>query len=682
MTSPTDGATLEVQSEVDPGGSITVRGAGWGAGVTPAPVVTLKLNYTLPAPDGRSGQYSRSTGVLDHPVTGRPEPTIWQLVTVRPDGTFEATVDLPTDGGVPVVPGQKLTVNAAAGLTGPGADAARATRSLISAPVTVGGVPWVEPERPTVSCTPSTPETLVEVAHVPDAEGRLRVSGTGWCNPTHGGATIALKIDDGAFSRLPETKVHDNLTVWQIVKADLSGNWSVDIDLPDGTTAGPRGSNPALPPPGEHWIRILSGSLQQDDPIRTIPSPAQKKEGLTSFVVGEYKPGSPPDPVNPRSDLTDATRHGVTATRRANGDLVVTVPGAVEGDWIYATAYIADGSPRHPWPGRWFRAAADGTVTLPAAGTTLPDGTVSLVLQSGNRGQTGTLLGWVPVRTSTATPTDPDWYLEATGIIAAIQAMLDGVESLVKEAGPDPATTTARTAAPTTPATAPATAGTTGAAAADAVAWDATAGDTDPGIVTWAAPATLPTVPAWSTVPAPTATTTTAGAATTGTTAQAPADRPATPPAPPAPDLAALTGLPAGQVTATLDGNTVTLTLADGQPGDWVFPYVYDPDPVAVDWIPLDGSRSLALDVSSIPDGDHRIALVRADGSLAGWVPVVLTSVPDAPVATPAIAAAGIPTTWPDDGLTARDGLVIAVSAAVTALAAAAAGLTRRRFRR
>ncbi|MFE1515134.1 hypothetical protein ACFWIG_10845, partial [Corynebacterium bovis] len=179
-----------------------------------------------------------------------------------------------------------------------------------------------------------------------------------------------------------------------------------------------------------------------------------------------------------------------------------------------------------------------------------------------------------------------------------------------------------------------------------------------------------------------TATTTTAGAATTGTTAQAPADRPGTPPAPPAPDLAALTGLPAGQVTATLDGNTVTLTLADGQPGDWVFPYVYDPDPVAVDWIPLDGSRSLALDVSSIPDGDHRIALVRADGSLAGWVPVVLTSVPDAPVATPAIAAAGIPTTWPDDGLTARDGLVIAVSAAVTALAAAAAGLTRRRFRR
>ncbi|WP_221622755.1 hypothetical protein, partial [Corynebacterium bovis] len=312
VTSPTDGATLEVQSEVDPGGSITVRGAGWGAGVTPAPVVTLKLNYTLPAPDGRSGQYSRSTGVLDHPVTGRPEPTIWQLVTVRPDGTFEATVDLPTDGGVPVVPGQKLTVNAAAGLTGPGADAARATRSLISAPVTVGGVPWVEPERPTVSCTPSTPETLVEVAHVPDAEGRLRVSGTGWCNPTHGGATIALKIDDGAFSRLPETKVHDNLTVWQIVKADLSGNWSVDIDLPDGTTAGPRGSNPALPPRrtlDPHPQRVApAGRPHPDD-----PQPGAEEGGadeLRRRRVQARLPARPGEPAQRPHRRDPARGHG------------------------------------------------------------------------------------------------------------------------------------------------------------------------------------------------------------------------------------------------------------------------------------------------------------------------------------------------------------------------------------
>ncbi|GAA5030723.1 hypothetical protein ACFQRL_11110 [Microbacterium fluvii] len=392
-------ATAWVQSEVaaGTGGTLRISGVGWKSAAGGS-TVAVKLNS---AP---GVQYTRSgAGIVQHP-SASGDDTIWALLApsdpddhanvyvLAADGSFDITIDAPAG----LTAGQYLTVQLQSGRF----DSGDVQRSVVSSPLTVGGVAYQDPddgELPTCVATSSAPTVTIENATV-SLGGVLHVSGTGWCHPATagGGSVIGVKIDEGAYSRL-STDVHSNKTIWAVIEADDDdGTFSVDIALPDGTTAGANGSSPAFTQ-GSHTLRLLSGSLKAGDTVRTLASAA--------FTVGAYAPNGAPDPID-RATLTSANRAGVTA-RLTSTALEVTVPGAHEGDWVFLTPFATDGSPRYPWLDTWFRTDATGTASAPLAGVTLPTGTIAIAVQSGQQADSGALIGWASVTVPTASAPNP-----------------------------------------------------------------------------------------------------------------------------------------------------------------------------------------------------------------------------------------------------------------------------------
>lgn len=585
------------------GATLRVKGYGWtDAAGTTGSTIALKVNR------GEGLQYTRSGDqVVQHP-TAAGDDTIWALLTadasaglanvhpIAADGSFDLTLDAPAG----LVAGQYLTVTLQSGrfLTGD------VQRTVTTAPLVVGGVAWVDPGDggEQVTCVPTSSSPTVTVAEDATVGGTLHVTGTGWCHPAEdgGGSRIGVKIDEGAYSRL-DTAVHTNRTIWATIDADpRTGAFDVEIPLPDGTTAGADGSDPAFPE-GSHTLRLLSGSLKSGDTVRTLLS--------APFVVGEYRPNGLPDPAEATEDLTAATRGGVTLTRTAT-ELTVRVPGAEPGDWAFLTAYATDGSPRYPWRDTWFRVGADGTVVASLSGVTLPVGTTKLAVQSGNRGTLGAVLGWAYLRVPV----------------------------------PEVPSTGGRPTTPSTPGT-PATPATGGTATGT----DGATTGTGTTAASGAAPVTI------------------TAATTTGT---APDE------VPPAPftDDTGLTAANAGDVAATQEGTVVTLTLAGVQPGAWVYLYTYS-EPLAVGWVQVDADRQVRVDLGLLAPGDHKVAVLDADGELIGWAAATVPGDVEAAAAPEAETVAGasgpVSAAGPDDvaaapvvseagGLSAADGWIIA----------------------
>jgi hypothetical protein len=399
QTGQTATAWVQKQVEATPGAKIKVKGTGWiNRAATGGSTIALKLN------SGATSQHTRAgEGIVQHP-SAVADDTIWALVApsnpeghanvhlIGADGTFEVELDAPSG----LEPGDYLTVLFQSGRF----DAADVTRAVTSGFLTVGGQTYVPPggSEDQVACVPSTPSPLVAITNPQLALGqKLQVSGTGWCHPgeNRGGSIIAIKLDEGAYSHMDDS-LHQNRTIWAIIEVDPeTGDWTAELDLPDGTTAGPFGSSPAFLA-GAHTLRLLTGSLKAGDAVRTVQS--------EEFVLGEYAPNGVPDPLEYTEDLRDSAQGGVTITRQTT-ELLVTVPGAAEGDWVFLSAYVEDGSPRLPWQASWFQAGPAGRVTAPLAGVTLPVGKVKITAQSGNQGEVGRLLGWQWL--TVAAPADP-----------------------------------------------------------------------------------------------------------------------------------------------------------------------------------------------------------------------------------------------------------------------------------
>lgn len=391
-------AWVENQLAAGTGTKIRVKGTGWAnAALTQGSTIAIKLN------SGVGQQYTRPAGqVVEHP-TASGDDTIWALLTKsdavpRPHvydiddaGNFEIELDAPAG----LTAGQYLTMQLQSGrfLSGD------VQRSVVSQPLVVGGIPWVDDggAGENITCVPTSagPSITIEEPSV-ELGGRLHVTGTGWCHPAEngGGSIVAIKLDEGKYSRL-DTSVHQNKTIWTLVPADpATGTIDAEIQLPDGTTSGVNGSDPAFTE-GSHRLRLLTGSLKPGDTVRTLESDA--------FTVGAYSPNGIPDPLEYTEDLTSANRMGLTVSR-GPAALKVTVDGASKGDWVFLSAYGKDGSARFPWSDTWFQADSRGVVTAPLSGTTLPTGTSKLVAQSGNRGEVGTLLGWAPLTVKAPAP--------------------------------------------------------------------------------------------------------------------------------------------------------------------------------------------------------------------------------------------------------------------------------------
>ncbi|MCS5479647.1 hypothetical protein NYP18_08250 [Corynebacterium sp. YIM 101645] len=591
-------ATVEVQQDVEDGGELRLKGTGWrttsGSGGS---VITVKLNKETA---GISQQYIRTgADIINHPRNGAPDQTIWAMINADTQGNFDTTIDLP----VGLVAGQKLTANIASGLTDGDVE-----RTVNTRPLTVGGIPYGDDAGEAVTCTPAVNPATVEVAPTPDGDGVLKVTGRGWCNTISGGSIVAIKLDEGGISRL-DTSVHSNQTIWSVFPADdRTGDWEYDLVLPDGTTSGARGSTPAFTP-GEHTMRVLSGSLKNGDPIRSVPG----RGATLAFTVGEYRPNSFPDPLDYAADLAAGTDGGVEVAR-SNKNLVVTVPGGKAGDWVHLTAYSTGGTPQLPWQGEWHQLDEGLSFTVAQQDVLLPAGDLKMVVQSGNQGQRGALLGWDLLTVAETTTTDTTTTEatagtlagDLTGLAGDINGMFNALgvlsDDIDRLRGTDAAT--------------------------PVVAAPATEIETFDDIEEVGTRTDFVDVPAL--VPAGgqflTPTTTVTAAAVTGTVTAAAGSRPAPTHEPDAPvaHQDELDDPKSGDLEAVLENELLTVTLSNREPGDWVFLHVYGPEPVPVGWTQVDDERKVRLETGTIPNGEFKVSLLSEEDSLLGWVAIAL----------------------------------------------------------
>lgn len=119
---------------------------------------------------------------------------------------------------------------------------------------------------------------------------------------------------------------------------------------------------------------------------------------------------------------------------------------------------------------------------------------------------------------------------------------------------------------------------------------------------------------------APTVQTPTPTTAPVARVAAAQSTAPATIPEQPVKRGSQLDASNAGQVTGLIEGDVVTLTVADGEPNQWIYAYIYTGVQVRpIGWVQLDADKQMKVDISELPDGNHKIALVSVDGTLVGW---------------------------------------------------------------
>lgn len=274
----------------------------------------------------------------------------------------------------------------------PRRDGARRGASISLVAMVLGSVVLTSPSAAGATvCAPTTDSPVLTVDPGPVTPGEtLRVEGTGWCHPSDGGSLVALKIDEGAYSRV-DASLHPNQTIWALVEADpRDGTFAVDLELPDGTLAT---STPQFVA-GTHSLRALTGSLKPGDVPRTVES--------GDFVVGEHRPQGIPEPVAP-TELRARNRGGVEVTR-GRKKWEVAVPEGEQGDWVFLTLLAPDGSPRHVWGDSWWRLDRSGRVTVPTPRGGF-QGAHRLVVQDGNVGHVGAVRGWARVKFPTASST-------------------------------------------------------------------------------------------------------------------------------------------------------------------------------------------------------------------------------------------------------------------------------------
>ena len=700
-----DGTVLQVQKDVAPGGQAVVRGQKWGAGST----ITVKLNVE------NNAQLTRTQDIINHPGNGQPDHTIWAQFHADSNGNFEEKITLPSN----LQAGQALRVNAASGLI-----AGQEQHSLTSPWLVVGGVEYVPPKKEIIACTNTTPKPEIKAAKLA-VDGKVKITGAGFCNTESGGARVAFKFNVGQVTRT-DVK-YANATIWHVEQADpKNGTLDLELDLPT-----PANSKNILQE-GEHTIQVLSGSLQENDPVFTTRLP---------FVVGEYRPSVPPEPVHYDEDIPKGSEHDLSITENKNS-LRVAVNGGKKGDWVFASTYIADGSPRVPWGNYWARLDDKGELTLPldtvnGKPVRVPEGALKLVIQSGNQDNKNAVLGW-------------NWWEPKNPTVSA----------------PRPGTSgTAGTVGTTGNAGASGAAGTTGAATGDTGAagqaatsnsgtnksgtkqideFTAAVGTLDGELKKLLAQvenSTLVANPAeadagyaeaahyddgvlaadgdyadenYRVVQASTVDNVSAGIAQAPTAGLASAannggaqnsagtnfavdasaiqqpDNPAShwpakpehEPNQPVDKREDLDESNSGGLAAVFDGDLVYIQLPTKQPGDWVFLHIYTDDKTKttpVGWAQVDEFGEIAFDTSGLPDGSYTLA-ISDDSGLLGWVDLDLgnqlaENSMGRTAATPRLATASA------SAMSAADWGLIAAGLLISAVAAVAVGLVARKKR-
>ena len=399
------------------GSKLRIKGSGWtnikGDGGS---TVALKLNYLK---DGKPAQYSRAGGhgAIDQYLQDNgksADSTTWALLipdagkanpaqglyALNPDGTFDIEIDVPEQLQTGKA-GDYLSITAQSGRNAPN-DTQRAATSKTIPVNGQAAAEYKEPENTDV-CSPEggdfSPKLKIENPTV-EPGGKLHITGSGWCNPDDKRVSkIGLKIDDGSVSHNDATKVNSNRTIWAIVEPDAkTGNIDTYIDLPTAENTGLSGEELAKVTSGEHTLRLLTGSLRKGDRHGTYGGPEGDGGVNTKFVIGDYKPGADPASV-PASQLGEGDRHGVSVEHNGK-QLTVRVPEAEPGTWVKVTPYLGD-SAQLARASKWVQLDQNRTVSYTMSGE-LPAADYRIVVQSGNQGENGKVLGWAPLHVAEA----------------------------------------------------------------------------------------------------------------------------------------------------------------------------------------------------------------------------------------------------------------------------------------
>ena len=399
------------------GSKLRIKGSGWtNAEGKGGSTVALKLNYLK---DGKPAQYSRTGGhgAIDQYLQDNgksADSTTWALLipdagkanpaqglyALNPDGTFDIEIDVPEQLQTGKT-GDYLSITAQSGRNAPN-DTQRAATSKTIPVNGQAAAEYKEPENTDV-CSPEggdfSPKLKIENPTV-EPGGKLHITGSGWCNPDDKRVSkIGVKIDDGSVSHNDATKVNSNRTIWAIVEPDAkTGNIDTYIDLPTAENTGLSGEELAKVTSGEHTLRLLTGSLRKGDRHGTYGGPEGDGGVNTKFVIGDYKPGADPASV-PASQLGEGDRHGVSVEHNGN-QLTVKVPEAEPGTWVKVTPYLGD-SAQLARASKWVQLDQNRTVSYTMSGE-LPAADYRIVVQSGNQGENGKVLGWAPLHVAEA----------------------------------------------------------------------------------------------------------------------------------------------------------------------------------------------------------------------------------------------------------------------------------------
>ena len=399
------------------GSKLRIKGSGWtNAEGKGGSTVALKLNYLK---DGKPAQYSRAGGhgAIDQYLRDNgksADSTTWALLipdagkanpaqglyALNPDGTFDLEIDVPEQLQTGKT-GDYLSITAQSGRNAPN-DTQRAATSKTIPVNGQAAAEYKEPENTDV-CSPEggdfSPKLKIENPTV-EPGGKLHITGSGWCNPDDKRVSkIGLKIDDGSVSHNDATKVNSNRTIWAIVEPDAkTGNIDTYIDLPTAENTGLSGEELAKVTSGEHTLRLLTGSLRKGDRHGTYGGPEGDGDVNTKFVIGDYKPGADPASV-PASQLGEGDRHGVSVEHNGK-QLTVRVPEAEPGTWVKVTPYLGD-SAQLARASKWVQLDQNRTVSYTMSGE-LPAADYRIVVQSGNQGENGKVLGWAPLHVAEA----------------------------------------------------------------------------------------------------------------------------------------------------------------------------------------------------------------------------------------------------------------------------------------
>ena len=399
------------------GSKLRIKGSGWtNAEGKGGSTVALKLNYLK---DGKPAQYSRTGGhgAIDQYLQDNgksADSTTWALLipdagkanpaqglyALNPDGTFDIEIDVPEQLQTGKA-GDYLSITAQSGRNAPN-DTQRAATSKTIPVNGQAAAEYKEPENTDV-CSPEggdfSPKLKIENPTV-EPGGKLHITGSGWCNPDDKRVSkIGVKIDDGSVSHNDATKVNSNRTIWAIVEPDAkTGNIDTYIDLPTAENTGLSGEELAKVTSGEHTLRLLTGSLRKGDRHGTYGGPEGDGGVNTKFVIGDYKPGADPASV-PASQLGEGDRHGVSVEHNGN-QLTVKVPEAEPGTWVKVTPYLGD-SAQLARASKWVQLDQNRTVSYTMSGE-LPAADYRIVVQSGNQGENGKVLGWAPLHVAEA----------------------------------------------------------------------------------------------------------------------------------------------------------------------------------------------------------------------------------------------------------------------------------------